>query len=206
MKSIFLFLSFLLVLQMNAQDAAIPSFSPSEASIALFEDQQIMAEGGCSLGCAIGWTLSASSTLSSQSGSAYAIGNLEDGDRKTAWVEGIKGNGIGQRITITFDSPDGDDESIKIPFHGMMITNGYSKNAEIWSKNGRVKKILIWLNSEKICYLDLDDDIYPQRFTWTANLVMVGAGDVINLEIVEVYPGSHYEDTAISDLGFHGAH
>lgn len=192
--------------QVNGQNTDIPAFSPAEAGIPLFEDLEIMADGGCSLACAISWELSASSTLTSQGGNAYDVSNLEDGKRTTAWVEGVKGYGIGQRITLTFYEPDSDNKNLKIPFHGILLTNGYSKNADVWSKNSRVKKLLVWLNSKKICYLDLDDDLYPQRFTWTPNSVMVGANDVIYLEIVEVYPGSKYEDTAISDLGFYGAH
>lgn len=206
MKLNLLFLFSLYLVTANAQDTGIPSFQPEKAGIALFEDQQAIGEGGCSLACAIGWQLSATSTLASQSGNAYDIANLEDGQRNTAWVEGIKGDGVGQRITLTFSEPDGDDKQVKIPFHGLLITNGYSKDASVWSKNGRVKKLLVWLNSKKVCYLELEDDLYPQEFIWTPNLVMVGAGDVINLEIVEVYPGSHYEDTAISDIGFFGAH
>lgn len=194
------------LLQVNAQQADIPAFSPVEAGIPLFEDQQMMADGGCSLACAIGWELSASSTLNAQGSNTYDVSKLEDGKRETAWVEGVKGYGIGQRITITFYEPDSDNPNLKIPFHGILLTNGYSKNADVWSKNSRVKRLLVWLNSQKVCYLDLDDDLYPQEFTWTPNLVMVGANDVINLEIVEVYPGSKYEDTAISDLGFYGAH
>lgn len=206
MKSSLILLFSFFIVNAKAQDIEIPSFAPKRAGIALFEDQQAIGEGGCSLACAIGWKITASSTLESPSGHAYDVANLEDGQRSTAWVEGIRGSGIGQRITLTFYEPDGDDKDVKIPFHGMLITNGYSKNADVWSKNGRVKKLLVWLNSKKVCYLDLDDDLYPQEFIWTPNLVMVGAGDVINLEIVEVYPGSKYEDTAISDIGFHGAH
>lgn len=206
MKISFVLLLCLFALQISAQEASIPSFGPRKAGIPLFEDLEAMADGACSLGCGIGWTLSATSTLESQSGNTYDVSKLEDGKRSTAWVEGVKGNGIGQRIMITFDEPYGDEKDLKIPFHGMIITNGYSKNADIWTKNGRVKKLLVWLNSKKMCYLELDDDLYPQQFFWTSNLVMVGPSDVVSLEIVEVYPGSKYEDTAISDLGFHGAH
>lgn len=197
-------------LQLSAQHSELPSFPPNRASIDLFEDQQMIADGGCSLACAISWELSATSTLQSEGSNNYEVSMLEDGQRSTAWVEGVKGDGVGQRITMTFLRPDGadeaGDEAIKIPFHGILLTNGYAKTPEVWSRNGRVKKLLVWLNSQRMCYLDLDDDIYPQEFLWTPNLVMVGEGDVISLEIVEVYPGSRYEDTAISDLGFYGAH
>ena len=65
-----------------------------------YESIYVALNGGCSLGCALGWDITTSSTLSSQGNNNYGAENLEDGKKETAWVEGKQGYGIGEKIEI----------------------------------------------------------------------------------------------------------
>ena len=97
------------------------------------------------MSCGIPWTLSTSSTLRPQGESNYRPENMDDGDRKTAWVEGVNGYGIGEKVIIKFQDPNG---TMKIPFRGFRITNGYAKNIETWKSNSRVKLLELSLQQE----------------------------------------------------------
>ena len=59
-----------------------------------------------------------SSVLPSQPGSSYGPENLFDGSNRTAWCEGVRGNGEGQEIYIRI--VDG------IPFRRLLVYNGYA--------------------------------------------------------------------------------
>jgi len=167
-----------------------------------FESIMISLGGGCNLGCAIGWSLGATSVLADQGANTYGTGNMDDGDRNTAWVEGEKYYGIGERIIITFHG----DESLKdIPFDGIEITNGYAKSQSTWEANSRVKLFKVHLNGQPHFFIKLQDSMYPQTVSWGRDF-HISSGDKVELEIVEVYPGSKWKDTAISDLSLDGAH
>jgi hypothetical protein len=64
----------------------------------------------------------------------YEAFNLIDRDPNTAWVEGVKGNGVGEYAFISMGAffPD----SIK-------IRNGYQKTQELYNANSRPKKLKI---------------------------------------------------------------
>ena len=151
-------------------------------------------------------TLSASSTLSSQGGVSYEVGNAHDLSYGTAWVEGAEGYGIGESITYHF------------PPHTPRITevnvvNGYVKSERLWRDNSRVKTLLMYVDGEAYAELHLADTREVQSFTveplghgdradWTS-LVEKGWW-TIRFEIAEVYEGDRYEDTAITEIYFDG--
>ena len=60
-----------------------------------------------------------------------ALATLFDGKFSTAWVEGVSGNGAGQKVLISFDRPR--------QLAGFEIVNGYAKNSDIYRKNARVR-------------------------------------------------------------------
>lgn len=146
--------------------------------------------------------MAATSSLPSEGSITYEIENVEDGDEKTAWIEGVNGYGIGERINITFERND----SIDIAFYEIGLNNGYCKNKELWKANSRVKKILLLKNGEEKLILNLKDTMYSRIFKWDTQYMTVANGDKITIEIIEVYKWEKYEDTAISNLYLMGAH
>ncbi len=183
--------------------AAIKEFEA--AGDEFFSDIYDILGGGCSFycGCETG-EISASSTLAPQGKYNYAAENIHDLSYKTAWVEGKKGNGVGEWIEY------------KLPPTNPRITefyiaNGLIRTKKIWQENARVKTLGVTVNGQPFTTLHLKDVYaeqsfevgeigYPDREADLKNRAPI----VIRFTILEVYPGTKYTDTAISDIYFNG--
>jgi hypothetical protein len=157
---------------------------------------------GCSLACGIGWIFEGSSELVPESGFTYEARNLGDTDRSTAWVEGVPGYGEGEVVTAVFCY--GPEEG-SVPFRSFTILNGYAKNDEAWESNGRVHLLEMRLNSETLFFIELVDSQQPQSVSWPKEILLKN-DDILELEILSVYEGNSYDDTALTELIFWGAH
>ena len=67
----------------------------------------------------------ASSALNMQGKNSYNASNISDLSYKTAWIEGVKGYGIGE--TVAFKFPPGHPRITKV-----IIANGYIKDKNTW--------------------------------------------------------------------------
>lgn len=153
---------------------------------------------GCSWYCGVGSMSSyASSSLEQEGDLAYDIEKIHDGRMDTAWVEGVDGNGIGEFFEIRFDSIT--------PMTDITIWNGYMKNNYLYYSNNRAKKLKLYINNIAYAILELEDSRAPQRFDveliqkfeWENELVL-------KFEILEIYQGSKWDDTCITDIKFDG--
>ncbi|MBN9674043.1 NADase-type glycan-binding domain-containing protein [Roseibium aggregatum] len=135
-----------------------------------------------------GLQVCASSILDPQYGNRYGPGNLLDRDASTAWVEGVSGNGAGQKLMISF----GRSRALS----GFEIVNGYAKNRDIYTKNARVRTATLHLSDGSSQPISLRDDMRASRFTFNS------PRDVswMELEIGSVFVGSKYTDTALSEF------
>lgn len=150
-------------------------------------------------------------------GCKYAPGRLLDGDEKTAWVEGAQGNGIGEVVVVPLEVAK-----------GVEVFAGYGKSEALYRANARPKTLRVSvLRIQKIDFADgtiegaeIFQGLEPvgttevslkDHFGWQPLPLTEaqkisdgheGAGGraMLALEILEVYPGSKYEDTAISEL------
>ena len=130
----------------------------------------------------------ADSALASQSGNSYGPANLFDGDRGTAWCEGVPGAGEGQIVALFIENG--------VPFDRLLIWNGYQKSETSFQRNGRVKRITVSTG---------DGSEKSFRLPDTTKQIAVNLGEMavrneVYVEIREVYPGSRYQDTCISGL------
>lgn len=172
----------------------------------IYETYWDVLELGCSWYCGGRVdTVKASSSLTSQGNFSYHAKNAADFSYETAWVEGAKGPGIGEYIEYQFSPESARLEEVK-------IANGYVKSEKAWKENARVKKLKLYHNGKPYAILNLkerseqvfsvgpfgfqyyliDDDKKPTK-PWT-----------LRFEILEVYPGTRYTDTAISEIHFMG--
>lgn len=140
----------------------------------------------------------------------YKPSNLIDSDLKTAWVEGQNGNGIGEQIVIELDD---------YPLSAICLINGYTKSRGTYTTNGKVKKIR--LEREVVNYNDPNkvsietEEVQLKNLDFRAitetnlNSMVSVVGDYgdgfvkvrkITLTILEVYEGSKYSDTCISEI------
>jgi len=162
---------------------------------------------GCSWYCSGGEdTISASSSLSAQSNVNYRANNIHDLNYKTAWVEGVKGYGIGEWIMYHFPP-----QTPRIT--ELIVVNGYAKSEQTWKDNSRVKKLKMSINGKPFAILALANSRQEQHF----KIEPVGNADrkdleklqkqpwwTIKFEIMDVYKGDKYDDTAITEIYFNG--
>jgi len=85
-----------------------------------------------------------------------------------------------------------------------MISNGYVKNQKSYEENGRVKKLKLYINGKVYGFLNLKDVCSEQRFEIEPIKFEKEKICVLRLEIVEVYKGTKYDDTVISEINFDG--
>ena len=118
----------------------------------------------------------------------YGAGNLASFNLKTPWVEGVDGNGIGEYVTF------------RMNFTYLYLFSGYISYDKpyLYEQNARPKKIKITVtdkgNSQEFIF-DLEDTPNPQTLTFPDWM----KGEA-KLEILEVYPGTKYQDTCIHAL------
>ena len=139
-------------------------------------------------------------TASSALADRYAAEKAHDFSIVTAWVEGVDGNGVGEYLRYSFPGTCPRITTV-------LIHNGYVKNWEVWYDNARVKRLLMYYNDEPYAIFNLQDTMGLQSF----DVGVLGYEDKdsapawsIKFEILEVYPGKKYEDTAITEIYFDG--
>ncbi|MCM1388513.1 MAG: hypothetical protein NC231_14380 [Bacillus sp. (in: Bacteria)] len=169
--------------------------------------------------------IEASSELAS-SNERYAARNLKSfWGREYTWAEGADGSGVGESITyrdsMYWDMPnpweglhwDMAEDNVTRDKYGCIrdgykhyveicIVNGYAKNQKTWEENGRVKRLLMYVEDKPYAYLELEDTIYPQYFLLPPDDIKVAEGDEITFRFVieDVYAGTVYEDTCLTGL------
>ena len=149
--------------------------------------------------------ITATSRLAPQGNNNYNEKNLYDYNDFTPWVEGVKGYGIGEKVTFTL-------EDVSAGFTGISITNGYSKTQTAWKNNSRVKKLKLSVDGCEKFILNLKDQMGEQVFQFGDDVVLnVVDGEfqevfTVTIEILDVYKGIKYDDTAISEVTFLGCY
>ena len=134
-------------------------------------------------------SVSSSSVLKEETNTHYAERAVDD-DISTAWVEGSPGNGIGESLTINFDKKYMIDE--------LEIHAGYQKSNQHYIKNSRPNRIILSFSdgASEVYVLDDVEGVQSLQLYWPV------VSDRVVLTLDTVYPGTHYEDTAISEIRF----
>lgn len=180
-----------------------------------YDDWQWM---GCSSWCAcidFVQEAEASSELASTDG-RYCADNVLRQNRQGAWSEGVEGAGIGESLTyrqsctystdnkwqnITWEKREPEIDGF-MHYSEICIVNGYAKDQKTWEENGRIKRLVMYINDKPYAYLELEDTILPQYFILPKDDIKVPNGGMLEVrfEIAEVYPGNLYEDTCLTGL------
>ncbi|MBN1799826.1 MAG: hypothetical protein JW822_14710 [Spirochaetales bacterium] len=139
----------------------------------------------------------------------YKAGNVIDNEPATAWIEGVSGSGIDERIIFAI-GPIYSKEPGSYLVKKIGIINGFCMNSSLFYKNNRVKKVrLIWYSHyeerperagdkanhhEKI--IELNDTMQMQFIEFEEPVRIYE----FSLEILDVYKGSVYDDTCLSEV------
>ena len=113
---------------------------------------------------------------------------IYDEDYDTAWAEGAEGDGTGEWVELKAEE--------EIEVNGFEILNGYGKSDDLYYKNNRVKKVKIEFSDGSYIEKTLEDSEYWQEIGLN-NTVKTST---IKITILEVYSGSMYQDTCISEI------
>ncbi len=128
----------------------------------------------------------------------YEAMNVADFDDSTAWVEGVKGDGIGESITLTLKKPTEVNQIGIIP--------GYSKSRELYFANNRVAEVKIVLdNSDTVTRSLVDEYLFFSTNSPKAyQMIELGKNNKpvkeIKIIITKVYKGTKYDDTCITEI------
>ena len=142
-------------------------------------------------------SVTASSCLPPIQSFNYEGKNAHDFNHESVWA--TKGKGVGESLTYTFEGKCPRITTVK-------ILNGHVKTEKAWRANSRVKKLRMYYNGKPYAILNLQDSRTLQCF----DVGILGYNNsakpdwTLRFEILEVYPGSTYDDTVIAELYFSG--
>lgn len=71
-----------------------------------------------------------------------------------------------------------------------------------WSENARIKRLKVYRNGTPICILELQNSRSLQNFAVEDLIGRCRTINKLRFEIMEVYPGTKYQDTVISEIYF----
>jgi hypothetical protein len=118
------------------------------------------------------------------------------------WAEGKKDSGIGEKITISLSKENVipvPNESTPYRYWGFHISNGFVDYARpyLYGYNNRVKKLRVSRGNNNN-YIDITVEDTPQLQYFSFQAELTTEANILQIEILEVYSGSHYDDTCIN--------
>ena len=108
------------------------------------------------------------------------------------WVEGVSGFGINEKIFF---------EKGIIPNGSMHISIGYVSYDKpyLYEQNSRPKTIKLSIENKFSIFANLNDTPNYQEIKFPSD---IGEDDILILEIIDIYPGTIYDDTCINSILF----
>lgn len=168
------------------------------------EEETCFGCGDCSVYCAIEneFIIISSSHLPNQGNNTYTAENVDDYNLQKAWVEGAKGQGIGEWIEFRFEKDSFTGSDIKI--NGLYLFNGYRKSKSAWANNSRIKKLKVSVNNTDFLSLNIHDSYKFQSIEFDE--LKLAELHSIQFTILETFKGEKYDDVALSELKLRGIH
>jgi len=123
----------------------------------------------------------------------YSVENLLKMNNTIPWVEGVNGTGIGEKIQMQIKSTWRDSNI----FYTILISNGFVdyNRPYLYENNNRIKKIRIKNIEDKNQWKDFEIQDTPN--IQEIDISFLSAWN-IEIEIIEVYQGTRYNDTCIN--------
>ena len=134
----------------------------------------------------------ASSTLPASGENTYDVANLKDLNSESAWVEGAKGDGIGEKLELTLRTPR--------KLAAIALRNGYCKSESTYRNNARIAELAISVNGAAPFTAAIPDERLEHHDYEIPLPTDAGEIKTLTLTIQKTYPGAKHQDTAISEL------
>lgn len=138
------------------------------------------------------YQVSASSTKAPEGSYEYGAKLVGDRRQQSAWVEGAKGDGIGESLTVTLPKP------AKVRRVGLV--NGYAHTAEQYAANNRVARFEVRVNDENPFQIEVPDERLENEYFWFDLPSSSEPVKSVKLTILGVHKGTQFEDTCISEV------
>ena len=141
-----------------------------------------------------------SSELAASKGKTYSGKNLIDGDFKTVWCEGVKGEGVGETITLKLEK--------KQLVSGIQICNGYTASYDLYTSNGVLTDVKVDFGNGKTvdheiggyAYEGFTADVIAENNYNVIELDEPVETDTITIKITGAKKGAKYDDTCVSEI------
>ena len=138
----------------------------------------------------------------------YSAKNLIDGTYSTPWVEGASDFGKNQKIKLNlFGNPSKFSAFNYETVTHLYLLNGFRKNEKTYYENNRIKTLRLWVNGKDCGTVELKDKPFNTvndfNFAYEADLLnneRLTKVKSIEIEILDVYKGTKYNDTCISEI------
>jgi hypothetical protein len=169
----------------TSDSVAVPASSPTPTP------QQAVADADPATtpaGARLQIKSSASSVRYAVQSNTYDPLNTLDNNKRTAWIEGVDGAGVGEWLRYDFGR--------ELNLHRIVILPGYFKSSEIWVQNNRLAAVTLQFSDGSSKHFS-----FPNRME--RQTMDVGAVKTrwVRLVIDEVFSGTD-PDTAVSEVAF----
>jgi hypothetical protein len=119
----------------------------------------------------------------------FVAANTIDNHEGTAWKDGIEGPGIGETLTYSFSEPV---QLVRVEF-----VNGLDNSPDVpFEANSRVRGATIGTQARNVD-VTLADSFQVQGAT-----VQFGETDTVVVRVNSVYPGTQFDDVALTEVAF----
>lgn len=174
--------------------------APAPRTVKAKVEEPVLPElmGGCSMRCTFAWSVEVV-----EDGKVRPSKLLNDEKAETAWLAAGAQGGVGTKIRMAFPKKIPAEMEGHVPMYGLDVINGAWENEDQFRTKGRIKKARLLYNDKPICDVQFADSRRWQRIEFDD--IMIRSGDVVTLEILEIYPGKE-AGLAISELVLQGAH
>jgi hypothetical protein len=132
--------------------------------------------------------VSASSTYPAEKGVVYDAKQAKDGKVGSSWVEGDKGSGLGSWIEVDL----GTSQDVKM----IRLWGGLWYSYDLWTRANRPKSVELTFSDGSTELHELTDEMVAQTLT----LKKPRKTKTVRVKVKEVYKGTTWFDTAISEI------
>lgn len=191
-----------LLLGSDAFAAELPRLQPVRVVTEPREGWRIFF-GGCSWYCgAPKIAVSATSFLTESEALKHPPQQAHDRSMQKVWSEGVEGNGEGETLSFTFITTEKDTTDLGVT--SCAIATGHQGSAKLFRQNARPRTLELVVDGRAVATLELQDDMGLQWFEIPKVKLARPSKHVIGLKIGEVYPGSKFQDSCITEVYFQG--
>ena len=158
-----------------------------------YQDGRILDQwrNGVVLDESIRWDRARASSVLDGNEARYGAMNIIDKNPETAWSEGVESYGVNEWVQV--------ERNGLADISEILISNGYHKSQETFDNNGSLKRFRLDFSQGQYIYYEVDENKTGSKHIRILFDRPIST-DSIRLTILDVFKGSKYEDTCITDI------